>query len=89
MTPSTRTAGVPAVGGLAVAAAAAASACLFLLELVAGKALLPRFGGAPGAWVSCLAFFQLTLVAASTHADLLIRRYGPWPSSPWRWPPSW
>jgi hypothetical protein len=77
MSQSTRTAGVPAFGGLAVAAAAAASACLFLLELVAGKALLPRFGGAPGAWVSCLAFFQLTLVAASAHADLLIRRHGP------------
>jgi hypothetical protein len=71
------TAGTAAVGGVAVAAAAAASACLFLLELVAGKALLPRFGGAPGAWVSCLAFFQLALVAASAHADLLIRRHGP------------
>jgi len=62
---------------LSVVAAFSASACLFLIELFAGKQLLPRFGGAPGVWIACLAFFQLALVAAYCHADRLIRRWSP------------
>ena len=58
---------------LSVIAAFTASACLFLIELFAGKQLLPQFGGAPGVWISCLAFFQLALVGAYWHADRLIR----------------
>lgn len=49
------------------------SACLFLIELFAGKWLLPRFGGAPGVWISCLAFFQTALVAAYCYAHRLTR----------------
>jgi len=45
-----------------LAAAFTGSLCLFLLELFAGKFLLPRFGGAPAVWVSCLAFFQVALI---------------------------
>jgi hypothetical protein len=60
-----------------VVAAFCSSSCLFLIELFAGKLLLPRFGGAPGVWVSCLAFFQVALVAAYFHADRLITRCGP------------
>jgi hypothetical protein len=62
---------------LSVIAAFVASSCLFVIELFAGKQLLPRFGGAPGAWITCLAFFQLALVAAYCHADQLIRRWSP------------
>jgi hypothetical protein len=62
---------------LAVVAAFCSSACLFLLELIAGKYLLPRFGGAPGVWTSCLAFFQVSLVAAYFYADRLIRTLSP------------
>lgn len=62
---------------VSVVAAFVASACLFLIELFAGKQLLPRFGGAPGVWITCLAFFQLALVAAYCHADRLIRRWSP------------
>lgn len=70
----TSASGVPLVwSAVAIAAAAAGSAALFLLELIAGKILLPRFGGAPGVWVSCLAFFQVALVAATLYADRLIR----------------
>lgn len=58
---------------LPVLAAFCASACLFLIELFAGKMLLPKFGGAPGTWVSCLAFFQVALVAAYYCSDRLIR----------------
>ena len=60
-----------------VATAAAASACLFLVELVAGKALLPLCGGAPAVWITCLAFFQVMLVAAYVHAARQTRRHPP------------
>lgn len=63
---------------LAVLAAFSASACLFLIELFAGKMLLPRFGGAPSTWVSCLAFFQVSLVAAYFCSDRIIRLGRPW-----------
>jgi spermidine synthase len=66
----------PAYRAIGLVAAAAASAGLFFLELVAGKVLLPLFGGAPAVWISCLAFFQVALVAASLHADRLVRRWG-------------
>ena len=67
----------PAAAALAVAAATVAAAGLFFLELLAGKILLPLFGGAPGVWISCLAFFQAVLVFAALHADRLVRRRGP------------
>jgi spermidine synthase len=60
-----------------IATAAAASACLFLVELVAGKALLPLCGGAPAVWITCLAFFQVMLVAAYIHAARQTRRHSP------------
>ena len=63
----------PLAAAVAIIAAFCASACLFLIELFAGKLLLPRFGGAPGVWVSCLAFFQLALVAAYFYSDRVIR----------------
>jgi hypothetical protein len=52
-----------------LAAAGCGSFCLFFLELFAGKFLLPRFGGAPSVWVSCLAFFQVALVAGYCFSD--------------------
>lgn len=63
--------------GLLLIAAFCSSACLFLLELFAGKFLLPRFGGAPAVWVSCLSFFQITLVAAYATAHAISRRAHP------------
>jgi hypothetical protein len=59
------------------AAAFSGSLCLFLLELFAGKFLLPRFGGAPSVWVSCLAFFQVALVAGYFFADRVGRLSAP------------
>ena len=60
-----------------LAAAFSGSLCLFLLELFAGKFLLPRFGGAPSVWVSCLAFFQVALVAGYFFADRVGRLAAP------------
>lgn len=62
---------------LAMAAAFGGSACLFLMELFAGKLLLPQFGGAPGVWISCLAFFQLALVGGYWYSDRLTRTIRP------------
>jgi hypothetical protein len=61
----------PLVAAVALIAACCALACLFLIELFPGKLLLPRFGGAPVVWVSCLAFFQLALVATAVTLLLL------------------
>jgi spermidine synthase len=58
-------------------AAFCGSACLFLIELFAGKWLLPQFGGAPGVWIACLAFFQTVLVAAYFYAHRLTRLMSP------------
>ena len=66
-----------AVTAALVVTAAASSACLFLVELVAGKALLPLCGGAPAVWITCLAFFQVMLVAAYVHAARQTRRHPP------------
>jgi hypothetical protein len=69
--------GRDAPDGWLLAAAFAGSLCLFLLELFAGKFLLPRFGGAPSVWVSCLAFFQVALVAGYFFADRVGRLSAP------------
>ena len=68
---ATRFHSVPAIT-LALAAFTA-SACLFAIELFAGKRLLPIFGGAPAVWVTCLAFFQVLLVTAYAFAHRLTR----------------
>ncbi|HOY67158.1 MAG TPA: fused MFS/spermidine synthase [Candidatus Ozemobacteraceae bacterium] len=46
----------------------------FLLQPMAGKALLPVLGGAASVWTLCLTFFQVTLLAgyAYTHYGIAI-----------------
>jgi hypothetical protein len=46
---------------------------LFLMQSVAGKQLLPWFGGAPGTWAACLMFFQALLLAGYGYAWALDR----------------
>lgn len=41
----------------------AGSFLLFLIQPIAGKILLPTFGGAPAVWLTCLFFFQTVLLA--------------------------
>ena len=43
----------------------------FALEPMIGRALLPVFGGAPTVWVTCLAAFQLLMVAGYGYAGLV------------------
>lgn len=41
----------------------------FALEPLIGRTLLPSFGGSAAVWVTCLASFQLLMVAGYWHAD--------------------
>jgi spermidine synthase len=47
---------------------------LFLVEPMAAKQLLPILGGASAVWVTCLVFFQLTLLLGYTFAWWIARR---------------
>jgi hypothetical protein len=46
------------------------STLLFLVEPMVGKMILPRFGGVPAVWNTCMVFFQAALLAgyAYSHA---------------------
>ena len=43
---------------------------LFLVQPIIGKLILPRLGGTPQVWNTCMVFFQMVLLAgyAYTHA---------------------
>jgi hypothetical protein len=63
---------------LLFAAAILASAFLiFLVQPMVGKRILPWFGGAPGVWSLCLAFYQTTLFLGYAYAHLLVRWVSP------------
>ena len=44
---------------------------LFAVELIIGKFLLPWFGGVPATWITCLLFFQVTLLVGYAYAHRL------------------
>src|SRR5579871_4109506 len=46
---------------------------LFLVEPMAAKQLLPILGGSSAVWLTCLVFFQLTLLAGYLYAHWLNR----------------
>ena len=50
------------------------SACLlFVVQPMVGKILLPKLGGAPAVWNTCMVFFQATLLAGYLTAHLLTK----------------
>jgi len=55
---------------------------LFLVQPMAGKRVLPRFGGGPSVWTACMLFFQLLLLAGYAYAHALSsgvpRRFQKW-----------
>lgn len=55
-----------------------ASFLLFAFEPYIGKLLLPRFGGTPLVWNSCMAFFQVALLAGYAWALWLSRLRWVW-----------
>lgn len=62
---------------LYVVAIAVPAFLIFLVQPMVGKRILPWFGGAPGVWAVCLAFYQTTLFAGYAYAHGLIRLASP------------
>ena len=60
-----------------VAAIGLASFLLFSLELLAGRLVLPVFGGSPGVWTTALCFFTASLFVAYLYAHLVATRLRP------------
>ncbi len=50
---------------------------LFQLQLIVAKALLPRFGGAPAVWTTCMLFFQSLLLLGYGYAHASTRALSP------------
>ena len=75
--PQTTRAPAAAATALFAAATGIAAALVFQVQLVAGKRLLPWFGGTSALWTTCLLFFQSALVAGYAWAHLLADRFSP------------
>jgi SAM-dependent methyltransferase len=58
-------------------AVAAAAGLLFVVQPLAGRLVLPAFGGGPGTWAATLAFFQLALLVGYGYAHWAVTRLGP------------
>ena len=55
----------------------AGASLLFLVEPMAAKQLLPTLGGSSAVWLTCLVFFQLTLLLGYLYAHWLTRDSAP------------
>ncbi len=64
----------PPAAGLLIAAVAAGAFCLFLIQPLVAKLLLPAFGGGAEVWAVCLVFFQSLLLGGYLYADRLCRK---------------
>lgn len=51
------------------------SALMFIIEPMFAKMVLPKFGGTPVVWNTCLVFFQATLLAGYAYAHLITRHF--------------
>lgn len=58
-------------------AAFVGAALLFMVQPMMGKALLPRVGGSPAVWTTCMLFFQSALLAGYGLSHALTRRCRP------------
>jgi SAM-dependent methyltransferase len=52
------------------------AALLFVIQPLAGRAVLPALGGAAAVWTACLLFFQVMLLGGYAWAHLLATRLG-------------
>jgi hypothetical protein len=50
------------------------SGLLFVIQPMIAKMLLPRVGGAPSTWTTCVLFFQAVLLAGYVYAHWIGRR---------------
>ena len=51
---------------------------LFLVQPMFAKLLLPRFGGSPAVWTTCMLFFQSALLAGYAYSHSLVKLRQPW-----------
>ena len=58
-------------GGPFALAVFVSAALIFLVEPMVAKMILPSLGGTPAVWNTCLAFFQIALLAGYLYAHLL------------------
>ena len=49
---------------------------LFWIQLVMAKMLLPRLGGTPAVWNTCMLFFQVLLLAGYSYVLFTTTRLG-------------
>ena len=57
----------------AILAVGASAGLLFAMEPFAAKVLLPRLGGTPSVWNTCVMVFQMLLLAGYGYSVLLVR----------------
>jgi SAM-dependent methyltransferase len=67
----------PRVRAVFAASVILGAVLLFVVQPMAGRLLLPPFGGTPAVWTTCLAFFQTALFAGYAWAHVA-SRYLPW-----------
>lgn len=51
--------------------------CLFLIQPIIAKQILPWFGGSAAVWAICMVFFQLILLAGYAYSDWTSRKLRP------------
>ncbi|HVG53471.1 MAG TPA: fused MFS/spermidine synthase [Vicinamibacterales bacterium] len=51
---------------------------LFLVQPMFAKLLLPRFGGSPAVWTTCMLFFQSALLAGYAYSHSVVRLRRSW-----------
>src|ERR1044072_6873320 len=49
---------------------------LFWVQLIIAKMLLPRLGGTPAVWTTCMLFFQILLLAGYSYVLVTTTRLG-------------
>src|SRR5271155_173306 len=54
----------------------ASATLVFLVEPMVAKMLLPKFGGTPAVWATCMVFFQTALLAGYAYAHAATRWLG-------------
>ena len=52
------------------------AALLFFIELMFGSMILPKFGGTPAVWNTCMLFFQAAMLAGYGYAHWAPARLG-------------
>ncbi|MBS2016281.1 MAG: fused MFS/spermidine synthase [Deltaproteobacteria bacterium] len=74
--PSAAAASTRSIAGFFVASVFLSALLLFLIEPMLGKMLLPTLGGSPHVWNTCMAFFQVVMLAGYAYSHFTVSRLG-------------